>query len=1095
MDIGSSNPPRQTHRQLPMRAAGAVRDAVGIVAYALAASILCGVWAPLAALANPSGENVVAGQGSFDRSGSTLTVMQNTDRMIVNWQQFSINPWETTRFVQPSVHSAALNRVVGGDPSNILGSLQANGSIYLINPNGIVVGSGARIDAGSFLASTLDVSDAQFMAGGAMNFLGPSTATVKNLGVINATNGDVVLIAQEVQNHGEINAPNGTAGLASGNDIVLTPTSGATADGQRLSVRVKESDLGIRKRNNGITNTGKITAATAELKAAGGNVYALAINNTGVIRANSLQNRGGRIFLGTDGGKIANYGTLQARGGKVVMNSASRVRTRAKGSPGSSGSTLQAGIIDVSNRDAGQKGGTAQVLGDQVFVTRNARMDASGHSGGGTILVGGDFQGSNADVVNAEIAFIDAGAQLHADATASGNGGKIVVWSNKVTTIGGATITAEGGPDGGNGGLIETSGKQSLVFAPREISVLARSGTGKDGVILLDPENIYIEPSYCYNDNYEVMDGEVLFQDGYYYYPVSFTITGSALSVLSGNVLLQATDSIYVNDVVNFTSATRAVFQAGNSIYVNKNMSASGGEFVLIAGSAVPDFTSPSEGPLEEGPMLMSLISLPPVFSHTLSLASGVSLKSNGGDISLNAQIFDLQGKVDAGTGTVYVGRFPGDLGDLSMIVGDSGLNASAISNITGGQVVFGKAKLETAPMSGVFSFITASELTTEVPLILTSPSTFIATGNILLNSIATGQLTVSAGGAITQSMGTTLSGKNLELTAGSGITLANIEATNLLASAGESIIQLAGSTITGESITLKSAAAVTLANVQAANLVINAGSFISQLSSGGLQAEFLTLLAGSAISLENTGNNIGQIVAVEYSAASSIYSAGSTLLSGSVNGHGSFSLISATNLTLGSEASFNVTGSGSIVSLAALGDLTIENASVLLNIAGGALFNLYSSTEAGANLDGLTITNGLNFVVYNNQQVLNPNPPAGDGVFFGSAAPPAPQQEFDYSKIYTQFLAAEAQLLQSDLPEVNLEGKVYIYLTDGSGNFTRYEVIAAKDESFLLDGSGGIFKISNQKLLQATQGAMTSQIELLLNSATKDPSSEFKIW
>ncbi|HSI83892.1 MAG TPA: filamentous hemagglutinin N-terminal domain-containing protein [Candidatus Methylacidiphilales bacterium] len=639
--------------------AGAKRG-ISFCVYALAASVLCGVWTPWIAIANPTGENVVAGQGNFNRSGSTLTVTQGTDRMIVNWHDFSINPWETTRFVQPGINSTALNRVTGGNPSSLLGTLQANGNVFLINPNGIVVGSGARIDAGGFLASTLDISDAQFMAGGTMNFLGPSTASVQNFGVINATNGDVILIGQEVINHGSINAPNGTAGLAAGSDIVLMPQGGGGAEG-RLSVRVKESELGIRKGEKGVTNTGKINAATAELKAAGGNAYALAINNTGMVRANTLQNRGGRIFLSTDGGKIVNKGTLQAKGGRVVVSSASRNRSRPLGSPGSKGITEQSGVIDVSNRDAGQKGGTVQILGDQVYVLRGASIDASGYSGGGEVLTGGDFQGKNANVLNAQKAFIDAGVELHADATHTGDGGKVIVWSDELTVISAATLSAKGGPAGGNGGLIETSGKEDLIFAPREINVAAQSPNGGAGQILLDPTNITIQTGGS-----DTAFNLIAFADA----PINIVLDPANVVALSGNVSLQATNDITINDALNFSQGPgqRIAFQAGNNINVNANIFTAGADIYLEA-------NSPHTGP---GP------------ARQLSFAGGVVVNATGGEVNLNGLTFVFGAGSQVFGHIIYINQGP-NLSTLTVGPGIGDFPEAGLASLNAPQVYLGK--------------------------------------------------------------------------------------------------------------------------------------------------------------------------------------------------------------------------------------------------------------------------------------------------------------------------------------------------------------------------------------------------------------------
>jgi filamentous hemagglutinin family protein len=181
----------------------------------------------------------------------------------------------TTRFVQPSGASAVLNRVTGGNPSAIHGTLSANGQVYLINPNGILVGSGGVVDTAGFLASTLDVSDAAFLRGGDLRFSGNSKASVVNLGRIGASEGDVILIARTVENHGEIHAPNGTAALAAGSEVLVK------ASGEE---RVFIIEAGNASEASSATQAGLIAAAAAEIKAAGGNEYALAIKHTGVTR-------------------------------------------------------------------------------------------------------------------------------------------------------------------------------------------------------------------------------------------------------------------------------------------------------------------------------------------------------------------------------------------------------------------------------------------------------------------------------------------------------------------------------------------------------------------------------------------------------------------------------------------------------------------------------------------------------------------------------------------------------------------------------------------------------------------------------------------
>src|SRR4051794_30751192 len=128
-------------------------------------ALLIGALFPLAAGANPTGGTVTSGSATISSSGSTVTVNTGTGGTIINWNAFSIAAGETTRINQPSSASVTLNRVTGPSSSSINGSLQSNGQVFLTNPNGIVIGSSAQINVAGFVASTLDISDSDFLAG------------------------------------------------------------------------------------------------------------------------------------------------------------------------------------------------------------------------------------------------------------------------------------------------------------------------------------------------------------------------------------------------------------------------------------------------------------------------------------------------------------------------------------------------------------------------------------------------------------------------------------------------------------------------------------------------------------------------------------------------------------------------------------------------------------------------------------------------------------------------------------------------------------------------------------------------------------------
>ena len=170
----------------------------------------------------PTGGTVTGGQASISADPSTMTINQTSQNTAINWHTFNIGQGKSVQFVQPNSNSVALNRVLGADPSSIFGTLTANGQVFLVNPNGVLFGSRAQVNAGGLVASTLNLTipDADFMAGN-YRFAGTSQAAVVNHGSIQADDGYVALLGASVGNHGLIQANLGTVALAAGTAITL----------------------------------------------------------------------------------------------------------------------------------------------------------------------------------------------------------------------------------------------------------------------------------------------------------------------------------------------------------------------------------------------------------------------------------------------------------------------------------------------------------------------------------------------------------------------------------------------------------------------------------------------------------------------------------------------------------------------------------------------------------------------------------------------------------------------------------------------------------------------------------------------------------
>ena len=262
------------------------------------------------------------GQATFATQGKTLSIT-NTPGAIINWQQFSIQATEATRFIQQSASSAVLNRVVGVDPSRILGTLQSNGRVFLINPNGILFGAGAQVDVAGLVASTLNLKNEDFLAG-RMNFSGESTlgAAVVNQGSITAANGGrIYLIGSAVDNQGTLTAPNGDIVLAAGKSVRMAAVTSPqlqveiTAPEDR-PLNLSEAAYGSRGIYAGLVRNSGVISANSAVRGADGSIVLKASRNIVVTAGSTVTangSDGGNIAIDA-GGTVVVAGILEAKG-------------------------------------------------------------------------------------------------------------------------------------------------------------------------------------------------------------------------------------------------------------------------------------------------------------------------------------------------------------------------------------------------------------------------------------------------------------------------------------------------------------------------------------------------------------------------------------------------------------------------------------------------------------------------------------------------------------------------------------------------------------------------------------------------------------
>ena len=261
------------------------------------------------AQAAPGGSQVTAGTGTVTQSGNTTTIVQSSANLALNWQSFNIAANESVNFIQPSATSIAVNRILGNSASRIFGHLDANGQVWLINPNGILFGSGSQVNVGGLIASTLDVSDLALNSD-LRSLKGSGAGSVVNQGKIQAARGGyVALLGHQVSNQGLIIAQLGTVALGAGRAETLT-FSGR----QLIHLRVDQSTL------NDLAANGELIQADGGrvIMAAGAqnSLLASVVNNTGTVQAQSVENHNGTITLlaGMAAGQVNVGGTLDATG-------------------------------------------------------------------------------------------------------------------------------------------------------------------------------------------------------------------------------------------------------------------------------------------------------------------------------------------------------------------------------------------------------------------------------------------------------------------------------------------------------------------------------------------------------------------------------------------------------------------------------------------------------------------------------------------------------------------------------------------------------------------------------------------------------------
>ena len=885
---------------------------------------------------NPQGGQVTAGSATISSPNSaTVQINQSSQKAVIDWTSYNIARHEKTQYVQPSIKSITLNRIDPNQGASIIrGAITANGQIILINPAGMVFDASARIDVSGLLATTANISNSDFMAGKYHFVQSPlwNGAIINNGKITIRNEGMAALVAPGVENNGVIVAKMGKVILASGTEYTIDFYGdqmiqfGVNSEVSKPAVAPDGRTLHSAVSNSGsiIANGGQVllTAKTA------GTILDNSINMSGRIEANTVAQRGGSIILG--GGN----GTVRVSGKMVAMG-----------------------------KHRGQQGGTVKVLGDNIQIVDNASIDVSGKGGGGTILVGGNFHGSGPEQ-NATHTYVAPTVHLTADALSNGNGGNIAVWSNGDTLFYGS-ISAKGGPLGGNGGFVETSGHY-LDVANASVNLLAHNGI--NGTWLLDPTNIYIASSQANattagmtgtdnsasTNNAGTFAGSGAIQD-------SFLLTTSLVTGLNAsNIIVTTTNpsgtgagNITVVNAINWNSTNSLTLTAANNITINAAIGdSSAGTLILNAAGAV---TQSAAGILGSGGTSMA-VTQQGAGTTTLSQTNtytGLTSVTGG---KLSASTLANQGTTsNIGTGTLlinggtfsYTGNTTGNL-NRNLSVGASG---GTLQATTSGQTLTLTGTINIAGSGGGANPLTIDVNAGNVTL---NPGTVTtALSNLTVTGSGTGALTLSKTGIYTGSTtvnsGTLKNGIANALPAATALAFNGSSATYDLNNLAQATIGSLSGTDTTSVLTNSGASNLTLSLTNSTNnyaqtyagtitgalgFTLNmtgTGSPTETFSNAGSSYTGATIITAGTLSVKHLTNSgsassigVGTVTpAISIGATGVLQFAGTTTdsttraitLTGSggtldASGTGTITYASATNLT-GNARTLNLTGTG----------------------------------------------------------------------------------------------------------------------------------------------------------------------------------------
>ncbi len=975
---------------------------VGVLAASFAAVSLA--WAQPAATALPTGAAVAQGAVGISTSGAAMTMQQTTAKAVVNWQSFDIGSGARVNIQQPGADSVMLNRVTGPNPSQIFGQLSANGQVVLANPNGVLFGRDGSVTATSFTASTLGISDANFMAGNLKFEPNGSTAGVVNQGSIKATGGYVALLGASVSNEGQIETRGGTAYLAAA-EAVRIPVSGSGRIKLELTPGSLNAAVSNSKDGTIVTQGGQVYMQAAALQDAvasiiqsgridttgeqGGAVHVLAdggqIRVDGSITANSTKApAGGDIYIGRDkdsnalaavgdasGAKLESQGGFIETSGKYIALEGIQIKA-AKW-------LIDPVDIEINNNGTPTQTTYSQISNQTINAALNSGVDVEvttagapspssvvltpgtspGTSPGGNILVSGAISKTSGDPASLTLT-ADNNIIINQAITSNAGALNLNLTAKEGSISGTGNIAINGGTLALNNGNINPTVFLSGVISGKDTK-LTKTGAGR---VILTGNNTYTGATTVSAGTLQVGNGANTGRLG----------TGAVSLDTGGNLTFYRSDMSTIAN--NISSARDGV---GTINYEGTNSSSNAGQSIYLVTGNNSNFS----GTINASGSRLQVTNANQLGGAAINVSGGGTLYLIGATVnnklSLGGQgwtdgtgfgqlgALRLQGATYSGNITLTSNTSIGAVNSTGIVSGvisglpTASLQINASSGLLGGNVYFtntntysGTTTIASGTLqlgaSGTTGTLGSGEVINNGTLnfnrsnAMTVDNTISGTGTV--NQTGSGTTTLT--GTNTYTGATTISAGALQL--GDGGNKGSIDDTSGITTSVTTTITNRGTFIINRSDD------VTLSKViSGSGAVRKAGSGTTKLTATNTYTG-TTTVSGGTLQIGD-GGSTGALgtgaVTLSNNANLSFVRSAATSISNSISGTGNVSASitgSASELTVSS--SINLTGG--TVNLAADSNITVSARIVTTNTTASAvLINAGRSTAAGTSTGG----------------------------------------------------------------------------------------------------------------------------------------------